>query len=92
MNDVKKLPKWAQSMISELQSSQTLTGASISDVSVNNIVGFQHNEESSKAIESVANALAENAKALGKLAESIMPKNVTQNNDAAVRLENIKAK
>ena len=91
MNDVTKLPKWAQSMISELQPSQTLTGASVSDVSVNNI-WFQHNEESSKAIESVANALAENAKALGKLAESIMPKNVTQNNDAAIRLENIKAK
>ena len=91
MNDVTKLPKWAQLMISELQSSQTLTGATISDVNVNN-VGFQHNEESSKAIESVANALAENAKALGKLAENIMPKNVTQNNDAAIRLENIKAK
>ena len=91
MNDVTKLPKWAQLMISELQSSQTLTGATISDVNVNN-VGFQHNEESSRAIESVANALAENAKALGKLAENIMPKNVIQNNDAAVRLENIKAK
>ena len=91
MNDVTKLPKWAQLMISELQSSQTLTGATISDVNVNN-VGFKHNEESSKAIESVANALAENAKALGKLAENIMPKNVTQNNDAAIRLENIRAK
>jgi hypothetical protein len=74
-----------------LQSSQTLTGATISDVSINTI-GFQHNEESSKAIESIANALAENAKALGKLSENIMPKNVTQNNDSAIRLENIKAK
>jgi uncharacterized Zn finger protein len=91
MNDVTKLPKWAQSMISDLQSSQSLTGATISDVSVNNI-GFQHNEESSKAIESVANALAENAKALGKLADNIMPKNITQNNDAAIKLENIRAK
>lgn len=91
MNDVTKLPKWAQLMISELQSSQTLTGATISDVSINT-VAFQHNEESSKAIVSVAKALAENAKALGKLAENIMPKNVTQNNDSAIRLENIKAK
>lgn len=91
MNDVTKLPKWAQSMIQELQSSQSLTGVTIRDVSINTI-GFQHNEESSKAIESIANALAENAKALGKLAESIMPKNVTQNNDSAIRLENIKAK
>ena len=91
MNDVTKLPKWAQLMISDLQSSQTLTGANINDVHVNN-VGFQHSTESTLAISSIANALAENAKALGKLSENIMPKNITQNNDAAIKLENIKAK
>ena len=91
MNDTTKLPKWAQAMISELKSSQNLTGADISDVHINN-VGFSHNEESFLAIQSIANALSENAKALGKLSENIMPKNVTQNIDSAIRLENVKAK
>jgi len=91
MRDTTKLPKWAQEMICELQSSQTLTGANISDVRIEN-VGFKHDENSAKAIEAIANALSENAKALSELSKSVMPKNVTMNSGPALSISDVRAK
>lgn len=91
MGDVSKLPKWAQEMIGELQGRQVITGADISNVSVE-MCGFKHDENSATAITSIANALAENAKALGELSKAVMPKNVTANFGSAIHLDNVKGK
>lgn len=91
MKNISKLPKWAQEYISELQSTQSLTGANIENVNVET-VGFKHDENSQKAIESVASALAENAKALGILSAALTPKNIDVSIGSAISLNNISAK
>ena len=91
MHDVTKLPKWAQDKIAELQSSQTITGANISGINVE-MCGFKHDENSASAISAIASALAENAKALGKLSDAVMPKNVSAEFGRAVSLSDVRAK
>ena len=90
MHDVTKLPKWAQEKIAELQASQSLTGANISGINVE-MCGFKHDENSASAISAIASALAENAKALGKLSDAVMPKNVNAEFGNAVSLSDVKA-
>ena len=90
MHDVTELPKWAQEKIAELQSSQSLTGANISGINVE-MCGFKHDENSASAIAAIAGALAENAKALGKLSDAVMPKNVNAEFGSAISLSDVKA-
>ena len=90
MHDVTKLPKWAQEKIAELQSSQSLTGANISGINVE-MCGFKHDENSASAIAAIAEALAENAKALGKLSDAVMPKNFSADFGSAISLSDVKA-
>ena len=91
-HNVQSLPKWAQEMITELRNEpRHVTGASIEGVNVE-MCGFKHDENSAAAITAIANALTENAKALAKLSDSVMPKNVTANFDSAIRLSDIKGK
>lgn len=91
MKDLNKLPKWAQELITELQQSQHLTGANIQDVRIENI-GFKHDENSASAIVAVANALAENAKALSELSKAVLPKNITVNAGAGIQISDVKAR
>ena len=91
MNDVTKLPKWAQAKIAELQSSQSITGANISGINVE-MCGFKHDENSASAIAAIAEALAENAKALGKLSNAVIPKNVHAEFGSAVSMSDVRAK
>ena len=91
MNDVSKLPKWAQNLIADLQKDQRVTGADISNCSVE-MIGFKSDAESAQAITAVANALSENAKSLGKLAETIVPKNVNTHFDSAISVREVKGK
>lgn len=91
-HNVQSLPKWAQEMITELRNEpRHVTGANIEGVHVE-MYGFKHDENSAAAITSIANALAENAKALGKLSDALMPEKVTANFDIAIRLSDIKGK
>lgn len=91
MGDVTKLPKWAQEMISDLRTNQSVVGAKLDGCHVE-MNGFKHDENSAAAITSIANALSENAKALGRLSDAVMPKNVTAHFDSAFNLSNIRGK
>lgn len=91
MHDVTKLPKWAQDTIKDLQSSQNVTGASISGVTVE-MCAFKHNPESSAAIVAIANALQENAKALSVLSASIAPDGIDAHFGSAIQLSDIRGK
>ena len=91
-HNVQSLPKWAQEMINELRNEpRNVTGANIEGVHVE-MYGFKHDENSATAIAAIANALAENAMALGKLSDAVMPEKVTAHFDSASRLSDIKGK
>ena len=91
MNDISKLPEWAQEHIKELQQSQHMIGANIEGVSIE-VTGFKHNEESSAAIIAIASAMTEHSKALNTLANTIVPKNCTANIEQGISLSNVTAK
>ena len=91
-HNVQSLPKWAQEMITELRNEpRHVTGANIEGVHVE-MLGFKHDENSASAITAIANALGENAKALGRLSDAVMPENVTANFGNAISLSEVKGK
>lgn len=91
-HNVQSLPKWAQEMITELRNEpRHVTGANIEGVHVE-MYGFKHDENSATAIAAIASALAENAKALGRLSDAVMPENVTANFGNAISLSEVKGK
>lgn len=91
MGDITKLPKWAQKHIADLQSIQNVTGANVSGCHIE-MNAVKHDEHSAAAITSIAHALEENAKSLGILAQTIVPKNVSPTFGPGIHLSDVKGK
>lgn len=72
MNDIKKLPKWAQQRIEEAESKRNISeyGANIENVHVENNA-IKHTEHTATAICSIAEALIQNSQANIANAEAI---------------------
>lgn len=92
MHDLKKLPKWAQERIEQAETSRptTKTGANIESVHIENNA-VKHDENSSAAIQSVADALGKNADALKELARSLSGSNATAEIGNGIYLSDVRA-
>ena len=93
MNDLKKLPKWAQTRIAEAEAARApinKTGAEISGCHIENN-GVRHDEHSAAAISSIADAIGKNADALKELAKSVSGSGVEVNFGDGIHLSHIQA-
>jgi len=98
MGDVRKLPKWAQEMIVELQQSQSQTGASVAGCHIEN-VGVKHSEHTAIAVAQLCDALSAgaeavkaNAKAVKEIAKSLSASGANIEFGNGIQLSDVRCK
>lgn len=93
MNDITKLPKWAQERIKAAEAKKEPTakyGAYVEGCHIENNA-IRHDENSAKAISSIAEALGKNADALKELSKSVSGSGVDVEFGNGIHFDNVRA-